>query len=131
MSERISAFACEDNGEPDGTNATLTSPISQDGRPERSNTYLIPARHGRAVRLDQGQHLKIINTYGTQVCDMWAFHAHSLREFLSMEHVRPWLNRMTPRIGDPLVTNRRRPILTLLEDTSPGSVSYPGGGRLP
>src|SRR2546429_4405959 len=85
MSERISAFACEDNGEPDGTNATLTSPISQDGRPERSNTYLIPARHGRAVRLDQGQHLKIINTYGTQVCDMWAFHAHSLLFFFQAE----------------------------------------------
>src|SRR5207244_11215037 len=84
------------------TQSTSPSPYttlfrSQDGRPERSNTYLIPARHGRAVRLDQGQHLKIINTYGTQVCDMWAFHAHSLREFLSMEHVRPWLNRMTDR----------------------------------
>lgn len=120
MSEQITEFAYEDNGEPGGINATLTSPISQDGRPEYSRRYLIPARHGRAVRLDQGQHLKIINTHGTQVCDLWAFHAYSLREFLSMEHVRPWLNRMIPKIGDPLVTNRRRPILMLLEDTSPG-----------
>jgi uncharacterized protein len=109
----------EDN-EPDDMNATLTSPISQDGRPERSKRYLVPARQGRAVRLDVGQRLKIINLHGTQVCDLWAFNFHSLQEFLSMEHVRPWINRLTPRTGDSLVTNCRRPILTLLEDTSPG-----------
>ncbi len=103
-----------------GTNATLTSPVSQDGYPEASREYLIPARQGRAVRLVQGQRLKVINTHGTQVCDMWAFNAHSLQEFLSMEHVRPWISRLTPRAGDALVTNHRRPILTLLEDTSPG-----------
>src|SRR5258708_19246806 len=89
-------FGQEDYGEPDGSNATLTSPISQDGRPENSRRYLIPARQGRAVRLNQGQHLTIINTYGTQVCDMWSFYAHSPREFLSMEHVWPWINRLTP-----------------------------------
>jgi len=109
----------EDN-EPGGTNATLTSPISQGGRPESSKGYRIPALQGRAVRLDQGQCLRIINTHGSQVCDLWAFYAYSLQEFLSMEHLRPWINRLTPRIGDPLVTNHRRPILTLLEDTSPG-----------
>jgi uncharacterized protein YcgI (DUF1989 family) len=120
MNEQISTPAYADNGEPDGINATLTSPIFQDGRPEFSTRYLIPARQGRAVHLDQGQHLKVINTYGTQVGDMWAFNSRSLREFLSMEHLRPTINRMTPRSGDPLVTNFRRPILTLLEDTSPG-----------
>ncbi len=106
--------------EPNGINETLTSPISVDGRPALSTQYLVPARQGRAVRLEQGQHLKVINTHGTQVCDLWAFCASSTSEFLSMEHVRPWLNRMTPRVGDVLVTNHRRPILTLLEDTSPG-----------
>ena len=120
MNDETTAFACEYDGLPDRVNATLTSPISQDGRPEISSRYLIPARQGRAVRLAQGQYLKIINTYGTQVCDLWAFNAHSLQEFLSMEHVRPWINRLTPRVGDSLVTNHRRPILKLLEDTSPG-----------
>ena len=104
----------------DQLNPTLTLPISQDGRPETAKRYLIPARQGRAVRLAQGQYLKIFNTYGTQVCDMWAFNVEALDEFLSMEHVRPWINRLTPRVGDALVTNHRRPILTLLEDTSPG-----------
>jgi uncharacterized protein len=120
VNKEFAASAFENNSDPDGINATLASPISQDGRPAFSRRYLVPARQGRAVRLEQGQHLKVINTHGTQVCDLWAFNANSLREFLSMEHVRPWLNRMTPRVGDVLVTNHRRPILRMLEDTSPG-----------
>jgi hypothetical protein len=51
---------------------------------------------------------------------MWAFHAQSPGEFMSMEHMRAWLSRITLKVGDSLVTNRRRAILTLLEDTSPG-----------
>jgi uncharacterized protein YcgI (DUF1989 family) len=106
--------------EPDGRNATLTSPISADGRPEPNRRYTVPARQARAVRLEQGQRLRVLNPSGTQVCDLWAFNAHALQEFLSMEHVRPWLARLTPGVGDQLVTNQRRPILTLLSDTSPG-----------
>ena len=115
MSERPT-----DNGDEDGVNATLTAPISADGRAEPGRRYAVPARCGRAVRLDAGQRIKVVNTHGTQVCDTWAFNAAALNEFLSMEHARAWLDRMTPRPGDALVTNRRRPILTFLEDTSPG-----------
>jgi len=39
---------------------------------------------------------------------------------MSMEHSRVALERIIPGIGDALVTNRRRPILTLVEDTSGG-----------
>ncbi len=120
MSEPGTTLTCEDNGEPDGMNMTLTAPISRDGQPERGKRYLIPARQGRAVRMSKGQHLKVINTHGTQVCDLWAFHTHDLQEFLSMEHVRTRLSSITIRVGDPLVTNHRRPILALVEDTSPG-----------
>ncbi len=115
MSERLI-----DNGDEDGVNATLTSPISADGRAAPGERYAVPARCGRAVRLDAGQEIRIVNTHGTQVCDTWAFNAAALNEFLSMEHARAWLDRMTPRPGDALVTNRRRPILTFLEDSSPG-----------
>ena len=37
-----------------------------------------------------------------------------------MEHTRSRLSRLSPRTGDKLFSNRRRPILALLEDTSPG-----------
>ena len=80
----------------------------------------LPARRGKAVRLRKGQALKVINTHGQQVVDTWAFHAEDLTEFMSMEHLRQVLNRIMPRVGDPLATNHRRPILTLLEDSSPG-----------
>lgn len=80
----------------------------------------VPARQGRALRLNSGQSLRLINTHGTQVLDFWAFNAVDPREFLSMEHLRASLGRIMPRAGDSLVTNRRRAILSFEEDSSPG-----------
>ncbi|MEM8809318.1 MAG: urea carboxylase-associated family protein [Cyanobacteria bacterium P01_G01_bin.38] len=80
----------------------------------------IPARRGCATRVARGQSIKIINTHGYQVIDTWAFNAHDLTEFMSMEHTRTRISRIVPRVGDAFVTNRRRPILTWLQDTSPG-----------
>jgi uncharacterized protein len=80
----------------------------------------IPARRGKAARLLQGQRIKIINTHGQQVVDTWAFSLADIGEFMSMEHTRIAIGRIIPKIGDVLVTNRRRPILTLVEDTSGG-----------
>lgn len=80
----------------------------------------IPARRGKAVQLDAGRLLKLINTHGTQVVDTWAFNRHDLHEFMSMEHARPHIGRIIPQAGDAMLSNKRRPIVTLLEDTSPG-----------
>lgn len=85
-----------------------------------SEIFTVPARRGRATRLSRGQSIKVINTHGTQVVDFWAFSAEDLTEFMSMEHVRAHLTRIFPHAGDPLVTNRRRPILHFALDTSPG-----------
>lgn len=81
---------------------------------------VVPARKGKAVNLKKGQSIKVINTHGTQVVDTWAFCTHDLTEFMSMEHVRPFLNKGIPEAGDLLVSNRRRPILSFVEDSSPG-----------
>lgn len=81
---------------------------------------LIPARKGAADRLRKGQRLRVINTHGSQVVDFWAFNAADLGECMSMEHSRAAILRIIPRVGDTLVTNKRRPILTVVEDTSPG-----------
>lgn len=80
----------------------------------------IPARQGRAVRLAKGQRIKLVNTHGTQVVDTWAFSAADLGEFMSMEHTRPTLLGIMPKVGTAMLSNRRRPILTFLEDSSPG-----------
>lgn len=80
----------------------------------------IPARHGVAIGLARGAALVIVNTHGSQVLDTWAFNRADLAEHMSMEHTRSRLSRLSPRVGDELFTSRRRPILTLVEDTSPG-----------
>ena len=80
----------------------------------------IPARRGNAAWLSAGQSVRIINTYGDQVVDTWAFNKADIGEFMSMEHTRIAIFRNIPGIGDALVTNRRRPILRLTEDTSGG-----------
>ncbi len=83
-------------------------------------TVEIPARKGKATRLHRGQTIKVINTRGQQVVDTWAFNASDVKEFMSMEHTRVAIGGIIPKVGDALVTNKRRPILTLVEDTSGG-----------
>jgi uncharacterized protein len=80
----------------------------------------IPARHGRALRLKAGQAVRLINTHGTQVVDCWAWNAADLTDHMCMEASRVWTQRLNPLVGDTFVTTRRLPILTLVEDTSPG-----------
>ncbi|MYH58778.1 MAG: urea carboxylase-associated family protein [Boseongicola sp. SB0675_bin_26] len=109
-----------DPGQPDGINDSLTSQISRDGTPEIGMRYRVPARCGVAARLAPGQKLTVENTHGTQVCDFWAFNSEDLNEYLSMEHLHTSLNSIYPRPKDGLATNLRRPVLTFLEDTSPG-----------
>lgn len=78
----------------------------------------IPARRGKALRLSAGQSIEVVNTHGEQVVDSWAFSAADATEFMSMEHSRAGMLRIIPQPGDVLLSNRRRPILTLVEDTS-------------
>ncbi len=79
---------------------------------------LIPARSAVAVRVGGGQRIEVVNTHGDQVVDTWAFVDGS--EWMSMEHSRLHMGKLNPVVGDTLVTNRRRPILTLEADTSGG-----------
>lgn len=80
----------------------------------------IPARSGMAVGVKKGQFIKIINTHGKQVVDTWAFAASDMNEYMSMSHSRASTLHISPLVGDTLVTNLRKPILTLMEDTTPG-----------
>lgn len=85
-----------------------------------SELQTIPARRGKAVLIKQGQAIKIINTSGHQVVDFWAFIAGHLTEFSGMEQCRASWLKLCPEVGDHLYSNRRRPMMTLEEDTSPG-----------
>ena len=85
-----------------------------------SSLVAVPASHGLAAFVADGQRIRIVNTQGTQVVDTWAFSCEDMLESMSMEHTRSFNSRIYPRVGDDMVSNRRRPILTWLEDTSPG-----------
>ncbi|MDN2565764.1 urea carboxylase-associated family protein [Aquibium sp. A9E412] len=80
----------------------------------------IPARKGVAAYVREGQVVSVINTHGSQVVDTWAFRADDLSEFMSMEHSRGAMQKVNPGNGDLLRSNRRRPMLTIVEDTSGG-----------
>jgi uncharacterized protein YcgI (DUF1989 family) len=80
---------------------------------------VVPAGHGRAFRLRAQQRLRIRTIQGGQVVDTWALLPGS-GEWLSMEHTRGILSRVAPRAGDELFSNRRRAILRMTDDTSPG-----------
>ena len=81
---------------------------------------VVPPRHGRAVALAAGQRVRVIDIEGGQVGDVFAFVSGARDEYHSAAHTRAHVNRLFPALGEPFVTNLRRPVLTLVEDTSPG-----------
>lgn len=81
---------------------------------------LIPSREARAVRVARGSRFSVVDIEGGQVVDLFAFVAEDLDEHASAEHTRVALDRLFPRVGQAFFTNRRRPILRLDEDRSPG-----------
>lgn len=85
-----------------------------------SRLVTIPAARGKAARLGTGQRVKLINTHGTQVVDAFAYNAYDLGEYMCTASSRVWNQRLNPKVGDVMVTNQRRPILTIVEDTTPG-----------
>ncbi|KAL8780745.1 MAG: hypothetical protein Q9194_000747 [Teloschistes cf. exilis] len=95
---------------------------------ESGTTGIIEARTGKAFALKKGQSLKLINTHGAQVIDFFAFALDvDLRplpppamHFLSMQHTRSGGLRLSPKSGSKLLSNLRKPIFTIDEDTSPG-----------
>ncbi len=101
---------------------------------------VVPAGEGRAVHVKRDEVFRLIDVDGGQVADLFAFveapadaapadaapadaapaDAGLLSEWMSAEHTRPGIKRLFPRPGDVALTNRRRPILRLEDDTSPG-----------
>ena len=82
---------------------------------------IIQARTAVAFSVTAGQDIKIINTHGKQVLDFWAFNPNDPNDFLSMVHTRTVLLKVALAKGDKLYSTRRKPILTLTEDTTRGT----------
>ncbi|MBB4908262.1 DUF1989 domain-containing protein [Actinophytocola algeriensis] len=79
----------------------------------------VPARQGRAVQVGAGNLVRVSSPEGAQVGDLFAVVSADTTEHLSAAHTRGHVNRLFPHVGEQFVTTRRRPILTLVGDTSP------------
>jgi uncharacterized protein len=87
---------------------------------EAAGLIEIPTRRGKAARVKQGQSVRVVNTHGHQVVDTWAFNVEDLHESMSMEATRATRTKLCLEVGDAYVSNHRRAMLTVTEDTSPG-----------
>ncbi len=81
---------------------------------------IVPAGYGRLVSLQAGECVAVINTYGTQIVDTWAFNRADPAECMSMAQSRSVNSRLFASPGHCFVSTRRRAMLRLIEDTSPG-----------
>jgi uncharacterized protein len=83
-------------------------------------TFTVPARDGRAFLVPKGGSARIIDLEGGQVADVFAFLERDTSEYHSAQHTRAVNDRLFPRRGEPFVSNRRRPLMTIEVDETPG-----------
>ncbi len=82
--------------------------------------WIVPPAEGRAIVVDAGAELAVVDVRGGQVGDLFVFCQDDPAEYLSAGHTRAVVGRLFPHVGEAFVTNRRRPVMTLVADTSPG-----------
>ncbi len=83
-------------------------------------SHLLPAARGAAYAVRAGQCATILNPYGTQVVDTWALALDDPFDHSAMEHTRSVNSNLFFEAGQRVMSVRRRPMLTMIEDTTPG-----------
>ena len=83
-------------------------------------TLRVPAGEGGPVLVGEGQCFRVVDVAGGQVGDLFASHRGRSRRVRERVGHPGGDREAVPQEGDPVLTNRRRPILSVLEDTSPG-----------
>jgi uncharacterized protein len=87
---------------------------------------VIPARGHLGLRLEKGQHLRIIDPEGQQVPDVIAINPQDKHEKLSMAATKLVNTAWNLKVDMPLYSNRSRPMMTLVADTV--GIHHIGGG---
>jgi len=86
-----------------------------------TDTFIdIPGYEGRATQIESGSIFQVIDVEGCQIADMFVIAAEDHGEVFSPAMTRQIIFRLVPGPGDILYSNRRRPMLTFIDDTSPG-----------
>src|SRR6267378_5339236 len=88
---------------------------------------VMPPKSGRAVELKKGQHIRITDIDGKQVCDVAVFNMDNLREKLSTSYSRTrypmkvegeYVPRDKLTEGDTLMSTLCRPLMTIVKETA-------------
>ena len=79
----------------------------------------VPLMSARAVTVRAGEEIEIVDVQGQQVADTWAFDPIAPL-WLSTSHTRDPTERIFPLVGQCFVDQHYDPVLTFLEDQSPG-----------
>jgi hypothetical protein len=80
----------------------------------------VPGYEGRGLAVEQGATVRITDVEGCQVGDLFAISQADTDEYLCSSRSRSVNQRLFPKVGEQFVSNRYRPVLTFLKDTSPG-----------
>ncbi|WP_119390994.1 DUF1989 domain-containing protein [Taklimakanibacter lacteus] len=97
-----------------------------------SRHITIAPQSGEAVAVKRGDLVRIIDPKGQQVADLWAFATEEgALDWLSTSQTRNITERLFPRIGESFYSAKAEPMLTLIEDASPGphDMLYPACDR--
>jgi uncharacterized protein len=78
---------------------------------------LIPARQGGAWLVNRGQHIRVIDVEGGQICDFVCFNADKLAERFSQARTKANQGKFTISTGDHLYSRDNNVMLTIVEDT--------------
>jgi uncharacterized protein YcgI (DUF1989 family) len=80
----------------------------------------VPAYSGASIDMSAGEIVRLVDIEGCQVGDLFAVVKGDAGEFLSPSVTRLNNGNIFPVIGQSFFTTGDRPILTFVEDTSPG-----------
>jgi len=86
--------------------------------------FTVEGGYWGTMRVAKGNHVRVTCLDGSQVCDFWAFVDGDTNHFLSAEHTRSTLQKLSPAVGDALYSNRRHAMVSVVEDTSAGTHDF-------
>ncbi|MCZ0736169.1 urea carboxylase-associated family protein [Phreatobacter sp. AB_2022a] len=81
---------------------------------------VVPPQSGRAFQVARGDLIRIVDPQGQQVADLWAIVTEPALDWLSTAQTRDVNERLFPVVGQAFYSAAGQPLLTLIEDASPG-----------
>lgn len=82
---------------------------------------VIAPQSGQSFLVRRGDVIRIVDVQGQQVADLWAFVTEGPQlDWLSTSQTRDINEKLFPRVGEHFYSTQGVPLLTLIEDASPG-----------